>query len=234
MSEMINTAYLAPTEVVDFDNPAVKEYADVVVETISSTDDVDIAVALYQRVRDDILYNPYVPYHRKEAYMASLVVANKKGYCVSKAVLLCALGRYCGIPSRLGFATVRNHIATKQLIDTIGSNVFAYHGYTELYLNNKWVKATPAFDKLTCARHRVSPLEFDGKNDSLYQEYNLDKNMFMEYLEFHGSYADVPIDKIIMTFRKTYGDTLVNRWITAFEAMRGLSQRRFENEKVVH
>ncbi len=234
MNEKIDLAYLEPTEVVDFDDTRVKTYADGIIGALSNAGEVEIAVALYNRVRDDFLYNPYVPYHRKAAYMASLVVANKKGYCVSKAVLLCALGRYCGIPSRLGFATVRNHIATQQLIETIGSNVFAYHGFTELYLNNKWVKATPAFDKQTCERHRVSPLEFDGKNDSLYQEYNLDKHQFMEYLDFHGTYADVPIEKIIKTFRETYGDKLVDRWIAAFDAMRGVAQRKFENEDVLH
>ena len=28
----------------------------------------------------------------------------------------------------------------------MGTNLFSCHGYTELYINGTWVKATPAFD----------------------------------------------------------------------------------------
>jgi transglutaminase-like putative cysteine protease len=232
MNTQPKNIYTTPTNIIDSDNPIVIEYANEITSGIH-TDHVSISVALYNRVRDDIIYNPYIAYHRDESYKASNIVKLKKGYCVSKASLLCALGRACGIPSRVGFATVRNHIATKQLIELIGTNKFVYHGFTEFYLNDKWVKATPAFDRLTCIRHRVEPLEFNGTNDSIYQQYNNDQHLFMEYLEFHGSYADIPVSKIMSEFRKTYGDKLVDQWIDAFESTRGFSNRRFEQEEVV-
>ncbi len=233
MSRIESNPYLTPTDIIDSDHPAVVAYAtDITLGDHS--DPVAVAIALYKRVRDDILYNPYIAYHREESYQASKVIEQKKGYCVSKASLLCALGRACGIPSRVGFATVRNHIATKQLIETMGSNEFVYHGYTEFLLNDKWIIATPAFDSETCHRHRVAPLEFNGIDHSQYQEFNQDKEAFMEYIDHHGSYADIPVNKIMMAFREKYGDALVEKWIAAFDAMRGLAKRRFEKESIVN
>ncbi len=228
----IKPEYLEPTEIIDSDSPLVKQYAEDITKG-NYDDQVAVAVALYYRVRDDISYNPYIAYHREESYKASNIVKLKKGYCVSKASLLCALGRACGIPSRVGFATVRNHIATKQLIESMGTNEFVYHGYTEFYLNGKWVIATPAFDKKTCERHNVQPLEFNGTDDSKYQVYNNEEALFMEYLDDHGSYSDIPVKEIIIAFRKKYGDEIVQKWIDAFDSMRGIAKRKFDQEEVV-
>jgi transglutaminase-like putative cysteine protease len=233
MNSILSPEFLAPTKIIDSDHPLIAQYAQAITQG-NFSDPVAVAVALYYKVRDDILYNPYVAYHREESYQASNIIKRKKGYCVSKASLLCALGRHCGIPSRIGFATVRNHIATQQLIDLMGTNEFAYHGYTEFYLNGKWVIATPAFDKKTCDRHGVAPLEFTGVEDSKYQALNTGENLFLEYLEYHGSYSDVPVDHIIAEFRKKYGNELVQKWIDAFDSMRGIAARRFEQETVVN
>ncbi|BFM17474.1 transglutaminase family protein [Maricurvus nonylphenolicus] len=233
MTNTEDNPYLTPTEIIDSDHPTVVAYAAEITNGDLS-DPVTVAITLYNRVRDDILYNPYIAYHREESYQASNVLMQGKGYCVSKASLLCALGRACGIPSRVGFATVRNHIATKQLIDTMGSNEFVYHGYTQFLLNGRWVIATPAFDTETCKRHRVDPLVFNGIDDSKYQQFNKDKADFMEYIDHHGSYADIPVDTIMAAFRDKYGNELVQKWIDAFEAMRGIAKRRFSEESVVN
>jgi len=233
MDVTLDPAYLAPTKIIDCDHPLVGEYAEEILRK-HATDPVAMAVALYYKVRDGISYNPYVAYHLEESYQASNVIKRKKGYCVSKAALLCALGRYCGIPSRIGFATVRNHIATKQLVALMGTNEFAYHGYTEFYLNGKWLVATPAFDKKTCERHGVDALEFDGEADSKYQAFNSGKTQFLEYLVDHGSYADIPVNQIIAEFRRKYGNELVQKWIDAFDSMRGIAKQRFDQEDVVN
>ena len=49
----------------------------------------------------------------------------------------------------------------------MGTDLFVFHGYTELYLDGKWVKATPAFNLSLCTKFRVKPLEFDGRADSI-------------------------------------------------------------------
>lgn len=225
--------FLRPTAIIDCDHAAVIAYARKITDGIGD-DPVAKAVRLYYAVRDDIWYDPYYPFYLPEHYQASNVLASGRGYCVCKAVLLCAAGRAAGIPSRIGFATVRNHLATRQLLEFLGSDLFVYHGFTEFYLDNQWVKATPAFNKELCQRHGVEPLEFNGRADSIFHAYNQKQQKFMEYLEDHGTYADVPLDMILEKWRQTYGTQRVNGWIDALEKAAGRSRRDFFTEDVVH
>ena len=159
--------YLSPTPIIDSDNYILIDYAMKSVKD-SNNDPVSKAVKLYYAVRDAIWYDPYLPFYLPEHYQASNVLRKGRAFCVGKATLLCALGRVCGIPSRVGFATVRNHLATKQLLEFLGSDLFVYHGFTEFYLEGKWVKATPAFNIELCRKHKVIPLEFNGREDSIF------------------------------------------------------------------
>jgi len=223
--------YLTATPVIDSDHKRVRNFA---LETLNgSKDPVESAVKLYLAVRDGILYDPYSPFYLPEHYRASYVLKRGKSFCVPKASLLCALGRASGIPSRVGLADVRNHLATKQLIDFIGSNLFACHGFVEFYLEGKWVKATPAFNSSLCTRHRVPPLEFNGHEDSLFQPYNADNQKFMEYVNLHGVYADVPVSDIVAAWKKAYGEDRVQAWIKKFEEAGDRSLSDFEKEDVL-
>jgi transglutaminase-like putative cysteine protease len=123
---------------------------------------------------------------------------------VPKSVLLAALARVVGIPSRLGFADVVNHLASKRLLELMKTDVFAFHGFTELFIEGRWVKATSAFDKKLCERFRVPPLEFDGRNDALLQPFNSDGDQYMEYVRDHGTFADLPFELMMETFREVY------------------------------
>lgn len=224
--------YLSPTEIIDSDNQAVRDYAMTTVKG-AGDDHIEKAVKLYYAVRDGIWYSPYLPFYRPQDYRASNVLKRGRAFCIGKATLLCALGRACGIPSRVGFADVRNHLATKQLLEFLGSDLFTYHGFTEFYLNGKWLKATPAFNIQLCKKHQVIPLEFDGSEDSIFQPFNLDKKQFMEYVADHGSYADIPVKKIVTAWRKVYGENRVRKWIDDFEASEGASERDFDNEEAI-
>jgi len=223
--------YLTPTEIIDSDHRSIQDHATAVVK--GSKEPIEVAVRLYLAVRDGIRYDPYSPFYLPEHYRASYVLKRGRSFCIPKASLLCALGRASGIPSRVGFATVRNHLATKQLIDFLGNNLFAYHGFVELYLEGKWVKATPAFNSELCKRHNVPPLEFNGREDSLFQPYNLENRKFMEYVEFHGIYADIPVGTIVEAWERAYGKDLVRKWIEMFEERKDRSLSDFEKEDVL-
>jgi len=183
--------YLSETEYFDFNHPDVQAYAQQVLQ--GETDPVKQAVKLYYAVRDDIAYNPYVFSLDPNTLKASYCLREQVSYCIPKAVLLGALARAVGIPSRLGLADIKNHIASPQLIEYLRSEIFVMHGLTELYLNGKWVKATPAFNLALCEKLDVAALEFDGKTDSVFQEYNLDGSRHIEYVNDHGSFSDVPL-----------------------------------------
>lgn len=193
---------------IDSDHPNVKAYANQVIQGIDNPRDQ--AVALYNDVRDSYLYNPYEislqPRHSK----ASGILAREKksGHCIDKAIILCALGRAVDIPTRLHFANVKNHIATEKLEEYLGTDILVFHGYMEFYLDGQWVKCTPAFNKSLCDKLNVATLEFDGVNDSIFQEYDRSGADFMEYLHDYGVFHDFPLDmfekEIRIHYRKVF------------------------------
>lgn len=198
----MNEQYLQPAEFVNSDSEEVITFAKKAID--GATDPVEKAVKLYYAVRDGFNYNPYDIDLNKEAMKASSLLKREYGYCVEKACLLAAVARVAGIPSRLGFAKVRNHIATEKLEERLRTNVLVFHGFTELFLDGKWVKATPAFNKSLCVKLNVDSLEFNGKEDSVFQSYSKEGGQFMEYLHDYGTFADIPRDLFISELKKHY------------------------------
>jgi hypothetical protein len=109
-----------------------------------------------------------------------------------------------GVPARVGFADVKNHLTTPALHARMGTDLFVYHGFTELWLEDRWVKATPAFNLELCRRFKVKPLEFDGREDSIFHPFDEDERRHMEYVSYRGSHADVPVAEIMRVFRELY------------------------------
>ncbi len=192
---------LKSTPFIDSDHPAVAAFARAHAKGDS---EVERAIALYYAVRDDIRYNPFLDFSDPEVYRASAVLARGEGFCVGKAALLAATARASGIAARVGFADVKNHLTTPRLAETMGSDLFIYHGFTELKLGGRWVKATPAFNLALCQRFRVKPLEFDGVNDSIFHPFDEDDRRHMEYVRDRGSFTDVPVAEIQAAFREAY------------------------------
>ena len=193
--------YLRPGRFVDSDHPAVIAFSE---ENTSGKTERERAVSLYYAVRDRIRYNPFQNFMLDDAYRASVCVLRGEHWCVPKAALLAACARAAGIPARVGYADVKNHLTTPQLTRKMGTDLFVFHGYTEFLLEGKWVKATPAFNLTLCQKFRVKPLEFDGRKDSLFHPFDEDNRRHMEYLRDRGPFADVPADAIRQAFRDTY------------------------------
>ena len=198
------TPYLLATSFIDSDSREVIEFAERIFAKHRTENQKEKAVRLYYAVRDEIRYDPYDLQYSSDAMKASTIIRKGSGYCVAKAVVLAALGRHHGIPSRLGFADVRNHLSTSRLRDLMGTDLYIYHGYTEFFLDEKWVKATPAFNLSLCERFQVKPLEFNGEVDSIFHEFNAVGQKHMQYVRDHGSFADLPFEKIFTAYRKQY------------------------------
>ena len=195
-------ACLKPTYYLDADHAKVRGLAEEAIGGV--TDPIDKAVRLYYAVRDGFLYDPYSIELGREALKASRVIERGRGFCISKAGLLAATARAAAIPARLGFADVRNHLATKRLRQMMGTDIFYYHGYTELYLEGRWVKATPAFNIELCRKFDVLALEFDGRSDSMFQPFDAAKRRHLEYLNDRGSRIDMPVDEIDDAMHRYY------------------------------
>jgi transglutaminase-like putative cysteine protease len=200
------TQYTQPTPIINYEHSSVSTFAKDNVG--SSPDPRKQAINLYYAVRDGIRYDPYNVELTVEGLRASTTLKNGRAWCVSKAILLAGCCRLHGIPARLGFADVRNHLSTKRMREQMKTDVFRWHGYTSIYLDGNWIKATPAFNIELCEKFKLKPLDFDGQNDSIYHPFDLEGNRHMEYLKFRGEYPDVPIDKMEETFRKHYPSEL--------------------------
>jgi transglutaminase-like putative cysteine protease len=194
--------YLLPGLFVDSEHAAIVETSQSLIDDQASP--VENAVTLFYRVRDLIRYNPYALSSDRESFKASATLQAGEGWCVPKAILLAALCRAAGIPARLGFADVRNHLSTERLRQTMQTDVFYFHGYTSIFLNEKWIKATPAFNIELCKKFGLRPLEFDGLEDSLYHEFDVAGNKHMEYLNDRGEYLDLPFDEMAAVFHQYY------------------------------
>ena len=162
------------------------------------------AVNIFFAVRDEILYDPYHIRLDPSNMKASAILEQGKGYCVAKAVLLAACLRAAGIPAKLCFADVKNHITTEKLKELMQTDVFYYHGYCLVYLDGHWVKATPAFNLSLCEKFGIKPLDFNGREDSIFHEYDIKGKRHMEYIREHGCYDDLPLEEIAASFRTNY------------------------------
>ncbi len=204
--------YLQPTEFLNYDDESVREFA--VQNSVGATNEREKAVKLYYAVRDGFQYNPNILDLRREGLTASDLLKRNRGYCVEKAVLLAAVARVVNIPSRLSFYIVRNHIATDKLEQILKKNYLVFHGAAELFLDGKWLKTTPAFNKNLCKYIGVEPLEFDGRTDSIFQEFDKSGNVFMEYLHEYGAFDDLPYQLYLDELRKHYPHIFENQEYT--------------------
>jgi transglutaminase-like putative cysteine protease len=210
-----DAAFLAPGRFVDSDHPEVIAFARSVCE--GATSDKERAARLFAAVRDRLRYDPYSVSTNPEDYRASAVLRRERAYCIPKAVLFCAAARAVAIPARLGFADVKNHLASEKLRRTMGTDLFAYHGYVEIWIDGRPVKATPAFDAALCARFGVPPLELDGVHDAMLQAFDGQGRRYMEYVRDRGLHLDLPLDDILATFASVYGGERPKEDDPAFE-----------------
>ena len=194
-------AHLAPAPLIDSDHPAVAAFA---AEHARGDDDRARALSLFYAVRDGFRYDPYRIELTPAGMKASAVVERGYGWCVPKAGLLAAACRAVGIPARVGYADVRNHLSTARMRELMQTDLFVWHGYTELWLDQRWIKATPAFNIELCERFGLLPLDWDGHTDSLYHPFDRAGNRHMEYVAERGTYDDVPLAAILDGFRAHY------------------------------
>ncbi len=186
--------YLKPTFFIDCDAPSCAGAAEGL--TAGTLNERERAIRIFTFVRDQIRYNVYSPRPAPEDFKASHVLERREGYCVQKAVLLVALARAARIPARLRFAEIRQHLISPSLLEKRGSNIFPYHGLTELRIDMEWVKATPTYDAEYCRKAGVAPVEFDGLHDALLPLRALDGRPNVDYIKDRGFFADLPLEEI--------------------------------------
>jgi transglutaminase-like putative cysteine protease len=207
------TEALTATSSLDYEDPAVRAFVDRTLGGRRGTP-ADNAVSLYYAVRDQILYDVYDADLSRDGLRASAVLSRGRGFCLHKSIVYAAACRSAGIPSRLAFADVRNHLASGRLRELVGGDLF-FHGLTSVWLNGRWIKATPVFNKTLCRLYRMAPLEFDGMNDSLYQPYDAEGRRYMEFIKHYGEFDDFPYEMVINRMREAHPKFFSSEFTTA-------------------
>jgi transglutaminase-like putative cysteine protease len=208
MNSNIFQKYLQETSYLDFNHHVFDFFLS---EIDPNQSQKEIAIDLYFKIRDQFLYDPYHLDLREQSLKASKITLKKRAWCVEKSILLAACTRKYGIPSRLGFSIVTNHIGVDKLTKYLKKNEIVFHGFVEVYLNEKWIKCTPAFDRNICRISKVAPLDWDGENDSLFQAY-IGEDKFMEYNHFYGNFNDVPVQLMNDEMKKHYPHLFEKEW----------------------
>ncbi|MBW1811259.1 MAG: transglutaminase domain-containing protein [Deltaproteobacteria bacterium] len=201
---MTTDQYLMPTNTIEATHPLVTATAKELTQGLNT--DIEKATRLFYFVRDEIRYNIYMISMFEEDFRASFIMEAKKGYCVQKAVLLCALGRAAGIPTRLAFAKILNKRVPEKLYKRVKTNIFPAHGYNQLLLEGRWISAAATFDKELCEMTGVPTVEFDGRNDVLLPNLALDGGPYIEYIKRFGPETDLPLNWIVGRTSEIWGD----------------------------
>ncbi|RJQ75786.1 transglutaminase domain-containing protein [Pseudonocardiaceae bacterium YIM PH 21723] len=197
-------ALRGPTEFLDYETPAVRKFVAEAIPDETGMTDIDKAVALYYAVRDGIHYEVYGADLSRTGLRASSILEAGFGFCVHKAIVYAAAVRSMGIPCRITYGDVRNHLASDRLRKLVGGDIFRYHSLNSVYLDGKWVKATPVFNKLLCRLYQIKPLDFDGRQDSLYHPHDQLGRRHMEFLRMHGDFDDVPYERVVEGIRQAH------------------------------
>ena len=193
---------MAATAFIDAGHADVRAFAQRAIA--GATTDQDRVSRLFTAVRDGVRYDPYELSYDPKDYVASSVLRSRAAFCIPKAVLLTAAARSLGIPASLGFSDVKNHLQSAKLAERMRTDVFIFHGYSQLYVQGAWRKATPAFNAELCQRFGVPPLTFDGSADALLHPFAADGSAYMEYIRDRGVYTDLPLEMILDAFAAAY------------------------------
>jgi transglutaminase superfamily protein len=215
-SSTLSNKLLIPTEFLDYDHDVVREFVQrTLPDGGAGMSDIEGARALYYAVRDTIHYEVYGADLSRHGLKASSTISRGLGFCVHKSIVYAAVMRSVGVPSRIYYGDVRNHLASPRLEELMGGNVFTFHSLTTLYLNGKWVRATPVFNKMLCKLYQIKPLDFDGHNDSMYHPYDEEGRRHMEFLRSHGDFDDVPYEMVVGGIRKAHPRLFASQHTTA-------------------
>ena len=161
------------------------------------------AARLFEHVRDEIQYEFRAKLTQDE-YRASRVLDDGKGFCVQKAILLCALLRAARIPSAIVLCDLKDYTLPTRIVEAMGTDTMFHHGLNAIYLDGRWRLADVSLSPDVVERKRYRRVDFNGEDDALFPKTTLDGLPHAEVIRFHGMYVDLPFNQMMGAFMAAY------------------------------
>ena len=209
-------AFLAPSPGVDCEDGRIRDLSARLTRGLSSSREK--AAALFLFARDQVRYVPYAPFESIEDYLGPVVLERGYGFCTQKTSLLVGLCRAAGIPARFRYADLVNHNMPGRLEWVMQSNRMIFHTYAELFVEGKWLKATPSFEHSLCEKMGWRLVEFDGTADAVLPATDLSGRPHIGYLLDRGPDAGIPLQDMLAAWLEGYGEEAMGRWKAARSA----------------
>lgn len=194
---------LAATDYVECEHPTIRSLAARLAPP--EVPEKERARRLFRFVRDEIRYE-FMAKITPAEYRATYVLEHGGGFCVQKAMLLCALGRAAGVPTALVLSDLVDRSLAPKVVSALGTNVMAHHGLNAFHLAGRWLLADASLTSEVVTRKGYRRVDFDGENDALLSATTLAGSDHAEYARFHGMYADLPFRQMVDAFAATYAN----------------------------
>lgn len=161
-----NHQYLEPDFYMDFDRPEIAEkVAEITAGALNRT---KAGIALFNFVRDRIVYNFAPDLEDASEMKASETLKRGNGFCTQKAILLAAVMRSIGIPSGIVFQDLRDYKLTHAYVNYLGSDILKMHGLTKIYVPDHWIRIDATLDAELVERNGYRLTQFDGEHEALF------------------------------------------------------------------
>lgn len=228
----VQSEYLKATDYIDSQHPSIQALAHKLTHGVSSGQQK--AIAIHNYVRDEVLFGFTAQFYRMKA---SEVLAAGKGFGNTKGTLFIALLRAAGIPARAHFVSLDKSILDPFMMPPVP---YLDHSYTEVWLDNCWVKVDSYIVDADLYRNAISMLKtepkpqafgvyrngsrnWDGKSDCFVQ-YNAksmgeDFGVYQDVADFYAK-AKHPNNKMSLLGRLDFGINYryINATIEAFRS----------------
>ena len=148
--------YLGHTFFIDCDAASIKEKSGELTAGIEG--EKEKAIRIFYFVRDEIRYDIYSPRSNDADFKASHVLASWRGLLRAEGSAARCAGPCRGYPCPAQICGNPQSPHPPALVEKRGSNLFPYHGLTDLNIDGRWVKATPTYDNgLLCEDGESGP-----------------------------------------------------------------------------
>lgn len=183
---------LAATDVLDFESPLVRDLA----ESVPEGTPVEVAGAIFEKVRDSIRYNFAPDLETRADWRASATVERGHGFCQQKAIVLAAVLRARGIPAALGFQDLYDEKVKPPYSDLLGGNVLPWHGMVLAHLDGRWLVLDASLDRALCERRDYRLAEFDAGEGAPLPETDREGHVHFRVERDIEAAADLPDEAV--------------------------------------